>query len=96
MRRNYAEYPPCRGKSENDSRFMLSSVHRKVRRAEYFRNDGRVVECEGDEDIDGKRPPFGADAQSPHDGGKTEIDEVKIKNKGHAPVVGEPYFTKMG
>lgn len=89
-----AENAPNRRKSENDGCFMLSSVDREVSRAEYFRNNGGVVESKGDQHIHGERPAVGVDAESPYDGGKAEIDKVKIEDKRHAPVIREPYIAE--
>lgn len=89
-----AENAPYRRKSENDSRFMLSPVNGEVSGAEYFRNNGGVVESKGDQHIHGEGPAVGINAESPYDGGEAEIDEVKVKNKGHAPVIGKPYIAE--
>lgn len=52
------------------------------------------MESKGDQHIHGERPAVGVDAESPYDGGKAEIDKVKIKDKGHAPVIREPYIAE--
>ena len=45
------------------------------------------MESKGDQHIYGKRPSVGIDAESPYDGGQVE-------DKGHAPVIREPYVAE--
>ena len=52
------------------------------------------MEGKGDLDVYGKRPAVGIDAEPPYNGGKAEIDEVKVEDKGHAPVIREPYVAE--
>ena len=52
------------------------------------------MESKGDQHIYGERPAVGINAVSPYNGGKAEIDKVKVEDKGHAPVIREPYIAE--